>query len=108
MKVLVRMRSSQARMLVPDSNWSRARMALSKVSCTRSWASAGFRVRREATPKRALNCAIASVSNSRAEMLTLRLIGFHLGNRDRERPIPDFRGALLGRARGFPVALKGV
>src|SRR6478752_10494776 len=96
MNVLVRMRSSQARMLVPASNWSRARMALSKVSCTKSWASAGFRVRRDATPKSALNCAMAWVSNSRAEMLTLRLIGFP----EATRPVPRLF-PILGR---FPLA----
>ena len=90
MNVLVRMRSSQARMLVPDSNWSRARMALSRVSCTRSCASAGFRVRREATPSKALNCAMASVSNSRAEMLALRFIGVTYRTKAQPQLFPVF------------------
>jgi hypothetical protein len=48
MKVLVRMRYSQALRLVPSWNWWKAAKALTKVSCTRSSASAGLRVIRSA------------------------------------------------------------
>src|SRR5579875_2316699 len=44
MNVLVRMRYSQALRLVPSWNWWKAANALTKVSWTRSSASAGFRV----------------------------------------------------------------
>ena len=48
MKVLVRMRYSQALRLVPSWNWWKAANALTNVSWTRSSASAGLRVIRSA------------------------------------------------------------
>ena len=44
MKLLVRIRYSQALRLVPSGNWWKAANALTKVSWTRSSASAGLRV----------------------------------------------------------------
>ena len=46
MNVFVRMRYSQALRLVPSWNWWKAAKALTKVSWTRSSASAGLRVMR--------------------------------------------------------------
>ena len=46
MNVFVRMRYSQALRFVPCWNWRNAAYALTKVSCTRSCASAGLRVMR--------------------------------------------------------------
>ncbi len=48
MKVLVRMRYSQALRFVPSVNWWKAAKALAKVSWTRSSASEGLRVIRRA------------------------------------------------------------
>ena len=48
MKVLVRMRYSQALRLVPGLYWWNAENALANVYCTRSSASAGLRVIRMA------------------------------------------------------------
>ena len=48
MNVVVRMRFSHARRLVPVWNWWKAAYALADVSCTRSSASVGLRVIRRA------------------------------------------------------------
>jgi len=48
MNVLVRIRNSHALRFVPGWNWWNDAYALANVSCTRSSASAGFRVIRSA------------------------------------------------------------
>ena len=48
MNVLVRIRNSQALRFVPCWNWWKDAYAFANVSCTRSSASAGFRVIRRA------------------------------------------------------------
>src|SRR5580692_641179 len=58
------MRNSHARTLVPVWKLRNPRQASSIVSCTKSSAEAGSRVRRRATRSRAANCGIAIRSNS--------------------------------------------
>src|SRR5919198_1903123 len=95
MKVLVRMRYSQALRLVPGSNCPNERKARRKVSWTRSSASAALRVSRYAAEYIPGSRGIASLSNraSRSSgpgsgLLTASLIGGHASDqhirRDRE------------------------
>src|SRR5580700_9145551 len=63
MNVFVRMRSSHALRFVPGVNWSRARMALTTVSWTRSSASAVLRVMRQLTPYSVSRWPRSSTSN---------------------------------------------
>src|ERR1700761_9643071 len=63
MNVVVRIRLSQARRLVPGRNWWKAAYALTDVSCTRSSASVGLRVIRRAAGYSWLSCGKTSRSN---------------------------------------------
>src|SRR5689334_13122716 len=69
MNVFFRIFRSQAFRLVPASYWSLARSALTRVSCTRSSASARFRERRVATARRFDPCARRARSNSSSSAL---------------------------------------
>src|SRR5215218_1377503 len=73
--VLVRMRYSQALRFVPGRYWWKAANAFAKVSCTRSSASAGFRVIRSAAEYSWSRYCRASASNRRARACALSASG---------------------------------
>src|SRR5689334_13776532 len=69
MNVFFRIFRSHAFRLVPASYWSLARSALTRVSCTRSSASARLRESRVATARRFGPCARRARSNSSSSAL---------------------------------------
>src|SRR5215213_1742740 len=75
MYVFVRMRYSQALRFVPGRYWWKAAKAFAKVSCTRSSASAGFRVIRSAAEYSWSRYCRASASNRRARACALSVSG---------------------------------
>src|SRR5687767_5632119 len=92
MKLLVRMRSSQARTLEPSSKRSQAHMARIRVSWTRSRASACDRVRRSAVPYISDWQGMQAAENAR----WLRVAAALAAGVGSARRI-DWRGARVGR-----------